>query len=294
MRTRMLPSEHEVPQLVPGPGSVTWRRATDARTFLAAGYALLLQVAHPTVGAGVRDHSDYREDPWGRLLRTLDFTNALIYAEPPLAAAVARGVRARHRRIRGLREDGSRERFPSKGTEVVLPPQPIGRHRLLNEDRPDQVCHLIVAPDRCYLPPLLLDGERRFGIAAHLYSLRSRGDQGIGDFTTLRRLAAVAAGVCYIALGLCAGFAAVLIAASPPLLIQAVAGLALLGSRAAALGMAGGTERDGIAFNLADVFTIVGLFGLIGSVCVVLVVHRERLIPPRAWERALWQKLSRR
>jgi len=108
MRTRMLPSEHEVPQLVPGPGSVTWRRATDARTFLAAGYALLLQVAHPTVGAGVRDHSDYREDPWGRLLRTLDFTNALIYAEPPLAAAVARGVRARHRRIRGLREDGSR------------------------------------------------------------------------------------------------------------------------------------------------------------------------------------------
>lgn len=54
-----------------------------------------------------------------------------------------------------------------------------------------------------------------------------------------------------------------------------------------------GTERDGIAFNLADVFTIVGLFALIGSVCVVLVVHRERLLPPRAWERALWHKVSR-
>jgi hypothetical protein len=54
-----------------------------------------------------------------------------------------------------------------------------------------------------------------------------------------------------------------------------------------------GTERDGIAFNLADVFTIIGLFGLIGSVCVVLVVHRERLLPPRAWERALWRKLTR-
>jgi glycogen debranching enzyme GlgX len=93
-----------------------------------------------------------------------------------------------------LREDGSRERFPSKGAEVVLPPQPIGRHRLLNEDRSSQVCHLIVAPDACYLPPALREGERRFGIAAHLYSLRSRGDQGIGDFTTLRRLAAVAAG----------------------------------------------------------------------------------------------------
>ncbi len=108
MRTRMLPSDQEVPQLVPGPGSVTWRRATDARTFLAAGYALLLQVAHPTVGAGVREHSNYREDPWGRLLRTLDFTNSLIYADAPVAAAVARAVRARHRRIRGVREDGAR------------------------------------------------------------------------------------------------------------------------------------------------------------------------------------------
>lgn len=52
-----------------------------------------------------------------------------------------------------------------------------------------------------------------------------------------------------------------------------------------------GTERDGVAFNLADVFTLVGLFALIGSVCVVLVVHRERLLPPRAWERALWRKV---
>ena len=43
----------------------------------------------------------------------------------------------------------------------------------------------IVAPDRCYLPPEIREGARRFGLAAHLYSLRRRGDQGIGDFTTL-------------------------------------------------------------------------------------------------------------
>ncbi len=42
-------------------------------------------------------------------------------------------------------------------------------------------------------------------------------------------------GVCYIALGLSAGYAAALVAASPPSLIQAVAGLALLGSLAGAL-----------------------------------------------------------
>jgi glycogen debranching enzyme GlgX len=87
-----------------------------------------------------------------------------------------------------LREDGSQQRFHTSG-DLVLPPQPIGRHRILTEDHPDHCCQLTVAPETCYLPPALLAGERRFGIAAHLYTLRSRGDQGIGDFTTLARLA---------------------------------------------------------------------------------------------------------
>jgi glycogen operon protein len=48
---------------------------------------------------------------------------------------------------------------------------------------------LPVAPPRCYLPDALRDGGRRFGLAAHLYALRSPGDQGIGDFSTLERAA---------------------------------------------------------------------------------------------------------
>jgi len=108
MTRRLLPTDEEIPALVPGPGSVTWSRAADARTLLAAGYALVLQVAHPTVGAGVAEHSAYREDPWGRLLRTLDFTTSVIYTDPVSAAAVARGIRLRHRRIKGVRPDGRR------------------------------------------------------------------------------------------------------------------------------------------------------------------------------------------
>ena len=50
-----------------------------------------------------------------------------------------------------------------------------------------------------------------------------------------RWIAAAAAGGAYVVLGLGAGFAAALIAAAPPLLIQAVAGLALLGSLGGAL-----------------------------------------------------------
>jgi uncharacterized protein (DUF2236 family) len=38
---------------------------------LGGGAAVLLQVAHPLVAAGVVYHSDYHEDLWRRLLRTL-------------------------------------------------------------------------------------------------------------------------------------------------------------------------------------------------------------------------------
>jgi len=54
----------------------------------------------------------------------------------------------------------------------------------------------------------------------------------------------VVAGLAYVALGLGAGFAAVLVAASPPLLIEAVAGLALLGSLAGALATALADEAE--------------------------------------------------
>ena len=117
---------------------------------------------------------------------------------PAVTAGLAESITIRLGRptpawITLLREDGSLERFHTRDGRVTLPPQSTGRHRLLNEDRPDLFCHLTVAPDACYVPPSLLAGERRFGIAAHLYALRSAGDQGIGDFTTLARFGTEAA-----------------------------------------------------------------------------------------------------
>ena len=49
------------------------------------------------------------------------------------------------------------------------------------------------APRSCFLPPELRAGKRFFGLATHLYALRRRGDQGIGDFTTLGELATATA-----------------------------------------------------------------------------------------------------
>ncbi|MDX6698416.1 MAG: hypothetical protein QOE65_1813 [Solirubrobacteraceae bacterium] len=108
MTAPVLPSEEEVAELVPRPGSTVWRYAGDARLLSGAGYALILQVSHPTVGAGVGEHSNYAEDPWGRLLRTLDYTYVMVYGGPALAAATGRRVRDLHKRIRGERPDGTR------------------------------------------------------------------------------------------------------------------------------------------------------------------------------------------
>ena len=108
------------------------------------------------------------------------------------------------------REDGSRERLaldlsreprladtgldgrPAPCFQVALPTQPMGRHRLWLDDEPETLCTLTVAPAACFLPERLLGGGRAFGLAAHLYTLRSVQDQGIGDFTTLARMASAA------------------------------------------------------------------------------------------------------
>jgi benzoate membrane transport protein len=79
-----------------------------------------------------------------------------------------------------------------------------------------------------------------------------------------RWIAAAAAGAAYVALGLCAGLAAAFIAASPPLLIQAVAGLALLGALGGALTGALANERERLPAVLTFATTASGLsfFGI--------------------------------
>lgn len=95
-------------ELVPKPGSALWRYAGDARLLATGTYAILLQVAHPTVGAGVSEHSAFRIDPWGRLLRTLDYSYAMTYGGPALAGEMGRRIREMHKRIKGVKPDGER------------------------------------------------------------------------------------------------------------------------------------------------------------------------------------------
>jgi len=106
--TAALPAPDEIPSLVAKPGSVLWRYGGDARLLGAGAYAILLQVGHPTVGAGVSEHSDFRGDPWGRLLRTLDYSYVMTYGGPALAGEMGRRIREMHKHIKGVKPDGER------------------------------------------------------------------------------------------------------------------------------------------------------------------------------------------
>ena len=90
-----------------GPGSLTWRLDREAFLLLGAGpRALLLQVAHPAVAAGVADHSSFRTDPWGRLAGTLRSYLRIVYGTTAEARAEVRRLNLLHRSVRGEGEDG--------------------------------------------------------------------------------------------------------------------------------------------------------------------------------------------
>lgn len=63
--------------------------------------ALLMQLAHPAVAAGVADHSDFRTDPWRRLAGTLRSYLTIVYGTTPVARAEIRRLNALHREITG-------------------------------------------------------------------------------------------------------------------------------------------------------------------------------------------------
>jgi 4-alpha-glucanotransferase len=67
---------------------------------------------------------------------------------------------------------------------------PLGYHKLRVTLGGNQgACHLIVCPDRTYLPDHLANGGRSAGFNITLYGLRSNRNWGCGDFTDLRALA---------------------------------------------------------------------------------------------------------
>lgn len=85
-----------------GPESVTWRVVADPILWLAGVRSLLLQALHPVAMAAVAEHSGFREDPWGRLLRTSEYIGVTTYGTALEAQRAGARIRGVHRRIRGV------------------------------------------------------------------------------------------------------------------------------------------------------------------------------------------------
>jgi len=91
-----------------GPASVVWRVHGDVTTMMVGGVAaLLLQMLHPAVLAGVWDHSNFREDMLGRLRRTARFIALTSYGGRDEAEAAIARVRAIHHQVTGTLPDGT-------------------------------------------------------------------------------------------------------------------------------------------------------------------------------------------
>jgi hypothetical protein len=82
-----------------GPGSVTWRVHADQILWVGGLRALYLQALQPETVRGVFTHSGYRDDPWGRLLRTADYVGVVTYGTTARAEAAGARVRAVHSRL---------------------------------------------------------------------------------------------------------------------------------------------------------------------------------------------------
>jgi uncharacterized protein (DUF2236 family) len=96
---------------VPGPrwfadGRPIRRVHGDAAMFVGGLRALLLQSLHPLAMIAVAQHSDYRNDPWGRLQRTSTFLAATTFGTADDAQRAVDRVRRVHEHVTGTAPDG--------------------------------------------------------------------------------------------------------------------------------------------------------------------------------------------
>src|SRR2546421_1205736 len=153
-----------------GPGSLTWRVNREGVLLLGGGAALVLQVAHPLVAAGVEEHSNYREDPWGRLYRTLDLTTKIVFGSTEKAEEAAARIRHVHGRVHGVTpEPGGRypagTPYDARDPELLMWVHATLVHTALDVYT-RYVDELSVEQQRAYYEEQKLLGEQ-FGVARH-------------------------------------------------------------------------------------------------------------------------------
>ena len=88
------------------PGSAVWAVHGSMPTIVAGIRTLLMQALHPGALAGVHEHSNFREDPLGRLARTIRWIFTVTYGSKAAAEEASVRLRRLHEPVQGNYSDG--------------------------------------------------------------------------------------------------------------------------------------------------------------------------------------------
>lgn len=103
VRARLLRSDHERA----GPGSITWKINREVIVVAGWGRAILLQLAHPAVAAGVHHHSSFRDSLRASLRRlhsTVGAMRSLTFGDTEQMITAAAGINTIHDRVPGAHD----------------------------------------------------------------------------------------------------------------------------------------------------------------------------------------------
>jgi uncharacterized protein (DUF2236 family) len=117
VRARLARSGH----VRPGPDSITWRINRERIVVASWGRAILLQLAHPGVAAGVHHHSSFRgslRSSIRRLHSTVGAMLSITFGGTDQLIAAAAGINAIHDRVRGRVCEGGRETYSAHDPDL--------------------------------------------------------------------------------------------------------------------------------------------------------------------------------
>ena len=163
VRARLLRSDH----VRAGPGSVTWKVNREAIVVAGWGRAILLQIAHPAIGAGVHDHSSFRGSllsSVGRLRSTIGAMLSLTFGETEQMISAAARINAIHERVSGHVCEATGDTYSAQDPDLqrwvhatLLESVPLTYERLVGPLTPrerDQYCReAAIAEPLLGMPP---------------------------------------------------------------------------------------------------------------------------------------------
>ncbi|HKA31762.1 MAG TPA: oxygenase MpaB family protein [Candidatus Binatia bacterium] len=100
------------------PESAIWSVDREMTLLLGGGRALLMQIAHPKIAAGVADHSRFATDPLGRLKQTMETMWSIVFDDLPRAQASLERLGRVHERVQGHIANGTA--YSARDPELLL------------------------------------------------------------------------------------------------------------------------------------------------------------------------------